>query len=256
MIDYEKIKRYVSDLLNLSGLDLEGESAAGTLLFHAYVAVAMFELMDAEERALVKGIQRRMKYFFSVNVNLKERKRKTAKEILPPTPLSIEKENKEKEEKHTHTDVREKRCEFSGLDARRNDFAKKLWTRHTQYSRELLTNFFNYWSEENPKTGRMRFEETRYFNIDKRLSRWVKSSYTLSDQTASIRLTKARKREQQEQTEASQQQAAAAEREQENVEREAKAEESRQTQMLTEDYIREHHDSLMAKIYRQKKKKT
>ena len=256
MIDYEKIKRYVSDLLNLSGLDLEGESAAGTLPFHAYVAVAMFELMDAEERALVKGIQRRMKYFFSVNVNLKERKRKTAKEILPPTPLSIEKENKEKEEKHTHTDVREKRCEFSGLDARRNDFAKKLWTRHTQYSRELLTNFFNYWSEENPKTGRMRFEETRYFNIDKRLSRWVKSSYTLSDQTASIRLTKARKREQQEQTEASQQQAAAAEREQENVEREAKAEESRQTQMLTEDYIREHPASLMAKIYRQKKKKT
>ena len=146
MIDYEKIKRYVSDLLNLSGLDLEGESAAGTLLFHAYVAVAMFELMDAEERALVKGIQRRMKYFFTVNVNLKERKRKTAKEILPPTPLSIEKENKEKEEINTHTDVRETRCEFSGLDARRNDFAKKLWAHHDKYSRELLTSFYNYWS--------------------------------------------------------------------------------------------------------------
>jgi hypothetical protein len=68
-------------------------------------------------------------------------------------------------------------------------------------------------------------------------------------------LKKAQKREQQVQTEASQQQAAAAEREQENVEREAKAEESRQTQMLTEDYIREHPDSLMAKIYRQKKNK-
>ena len=98
MIDYKKIERYVSDLLNLSGLDLEGESATGTLIFHAYVAVAMFELMDAEERALIKGVQRRMKYFFSSNFNLKERKRKTEKEILPPTPLSIEKENKEKEE--------------------------------------------------------------------------------------------------------------------------------------------------------------
>ena len=81
-MDCEKIERYVSDLLRLSGLDMEEGSASGTLLFHAYVAVAMFELMDANERALVKGVQRRMKYFFSSNFNLKERKRKTAKEIL------------------------------------------------------------------------------------------------------------------------------------------------------------------------------
>ena len=100
----------------------------------------------------------------------------------------------------------------------------------------------------------MRFEETRYFNIAHRLSRWVKSSYTLSDQTASIRLRKAQKREQQEQAAAEQRQTAAAEREQEMAAREAKTEKSRQEQMLTEDYIREHPDSLMAKIYRQKKK--
>ena len=37
--------------------------------------------------------------------------------------------------------------------------------------------------------------------------------------------------------------------------REAKTAQSKQEQMLTEDYIREHPDSLMAKIYRQKKKK-
>jgi hypothetical protein len=64
MMDCEKIERYVSDLLRLSGLDMEEGSASGTLLFHAYVAVAMYELMDAEERALIKGMQRRMKYFF------------------------------------------------------------------------------------------------------------------------------------------------------------------------------------------------
>ena len=63
MTDYEKIKRYVSELLTLSGINLEGESAAGTLLFHAYVAVAMFELMDTDERALVKGIQRKLLRF-------------------------------------------------------------------------------------------------------------------------------------------------------------------------------------------------
>ena len=251
---YSQIQSYVGKLLEMSGIERE-EGFVGKLLFHAYVAVALYEFTTVEERAIINGIQKRMNYFFSSTMKLKERKRKKEKDIFPPIPLSIEKENKEKEEINTHTDVRETRCEFSGLDARRNDFAKKLWAHHDKYSRELLTSFYNYWSEENPESGRMRFEETRYFNIANRLSRWVKSSYTLSDQTASIRLKKAQKREQQVQTEASQQQAAAAEREQENVEREAKAEESRQTQMLTEDYIREHPDSLMAKIYRQKKNK-
>ena len=250
---YSQIQSYVGKLLEMSGIERE-EDFVGKLLFHAYVAVALYEFTTVEERAIINGIQKRMNYFFSSTMKLKERKRKKEKDIFPPIPLSIEKENKEKEEINTHTDVRETRCEFSGLDARRNDFAKKLWTRHTQYSRELLTNFFNYWSEENPKTGRMRFEETRYFNIDKRLSRWVKSSYTLSDQTASIRLTKARKREQQEQAAVEQTEIVAAVRKQENAEREAKAEESKQTQMLTEDYIREHPDSLMAKIYKTTKK--
>ena len=255
MTDYEKIESYVDDLLNLSGVvNGEGERPVWLLLHHLYCAVAMFSLMNDSERALIKGVQRRLKYFFSFNVSIKQRKRRTEKEILPPVPLSLEKENKEKEEKKTHTDVRETRCEFSGLDARRNDFAKKLWSHHDKYSRELLTSFYNYWSEENPESGRMRFEETRYFNIAHRLSRWVKSSYTLSDQTASIRLRKAQKREQQEQAAAEQTQTAAAEREQEMAEREAKTAQSKQEQMLTEDYIREHPDSLMAKIYRQKKK--
>ena len=117
-------------------------------------------------------------------------------------------------------------------------------------------NFFNYWSDVNPKTHKMRFEEEEYWNIDCRLPLWKNNSHTVADAAAAIRLEKTQQKMTKEQTEASQQQAAAALREQENAEREAKAEESRQEQMLTEDYIREHPDSLMAKIYRQKKKKT
>ena len=256
MIDYEKIERYVSDLLNLSGLDLEGESATGTLLFHAYVAVAMFELMDAEERALIKGVQRRMKYFFSSNFNLKERKRKTEKEILPPTPLSIEKENKEKEEKTREIAGREISVPFSDLDVRRNAFRQEVWARRDKYEVQMLSDFFNYWSDENPKTHKMRFEEQRYWNIDRRLPRWKSNQFSNANQNAAIRLKKTKQKMAQEQTAAEQAQEAREVREQENAEREAKAEESKQTQMLTEDYIREHPDSLMAKIYRQKKKKT
>ena len=250
MTDYEKIKRYVLDLLRLSGLDLEGESAAGTLLFHAYVAVAMFELMDANERALIKGMQRRMKYFFSSNFNLKERKRKTEKEILPPTPLSIEKENKEKEEKTREIAGREISVPFSDLDARRNVFRQAVWARRDKYEVQMLADFFNYWSDENPKTHKMRFEEQRYWNIDRRLPRWKSNQFSAANVQAAIRLKRTQKQQAAEQTKT-----AAAERQLEMAAREAKSEKSKQEQMLTEDYIREHPDSLMAKIYRQKKKK-
>ena len=256
MIDYEKIERYVLDLLRLSGLDLEGESASGTLLFHAYVAVAMFELMDANERALVKGVQRRMKYFFSSNFNLKERKRKTEKEILPPTPLSIEKENKEKEEKTTLSAGRTLSLPLSDLEKRQNAFKMEIWNHRGDLDMDMLNDFYNYWTDVNPKTQRMRFEEQeRYFCVEKRLKRWKKNEISNSIAASRIRLKRTKKRDEQEQTEAEKSQTVAAEREQEMAAREAKSEKSKQEQMLTEDYIREHPDSLMAKIYRQKKKK-
>ena len=256
MTDYEKIERYVSDLLRLSGLDMEEGSASGTLLFHAYVAVAMYELMDAEERALIKGMQRRMKYFFSSNFSLKERKRKTEKEILPPTPLSIEKEKKEKEEKTTLSAGRALSLPLSDLEKRQNAFKMEIWNHRGDLDMDMLNDFFFYWTDVNPRTQKMRFEEQRYFSVEKRLQRWKKNEISNSIAASKIRLKRTRKRDEQEQTEAEKSQTAAALREQENAEREARTEKSRQEQMLTEDYIREHPDSLMAKIYRQKKKKT
>ena len=102
MKEYEKIERYVSNLLTLSGVDLEGESAAGTLLFHAYVAVAMFELMDAEERALVKGIQRRMKYFFFGQREPEREKAKNSKRNPSPYP-PIHRKRKQRKRRETYT---------------------------------------------------------------------------------------------------------------------------------------------------------
>ena len=253
-MDCEKIERYVLDLLRLSGLDMEEGSASGTLLFHAYVAVAMYELMNAEERALIKGMQRRMKYFFSSNFSLKERKRKTEKEILPPTPLSIEKEKKEKEEKTTLSAGRALSLPLSDLEKRQNAFKMEIWNHRGDLDMDMLNDFFFYWTDVNPRTQKMRFEEQRYFSVEKRLQRWKKNEISNSIAASKIRLKRTRKRDEQEQTEVSKVQEAAALREQENAEREARTEKSRQEQMLTEDYIREHPDSLMAKIYRQKKK--
>ena len=99
----------------------------------------------------------------------------------------------------------------------------------------------------------MRFEEQRYVSVEKRLQRWKKNEISNSIAASKIRLKRTRKRDEQEQTAAEQAQEAAAVREQENAEREAKAEESKQTQMLTEEYVKAHPDSLMAKIYKKTK---
>ena len=258
MTDYEKIEQYVRDLLTVMGVSKDGEEQSLWLfLHHACCAAAIYEVLDDNIKPAYQDALKRLNYFFSSKISLKQRKRRKEKEKFPPNPLIKEKEKKEKEKKiiYTHTAVGETGIVFSDLDERREAFKMECWARRDRYDRELLANFFNYWSDVNPKTHKMRFEEEEYWNIDCRLPRWKNNSHTIADATAAIRLRKAKQQQTQEQTAASQQQEAAAARKQEMAAREAKTAQSKQEQMLTEDYIREHPDSLMAKIYRQKKKK-
>ena len=259
MTDYEKIESYVDDLLTVMGVDKDGEEQSLWLfLHHACCAAAIYEVLDDGVKPVYNEALKRLNYFFSSKISLKQRKRRKEKENFPPHPLLKEKVKQEKGEKiiYTHTAVGETGIVFSDLDQRREAFKMECWARRDRYDRELLANFFNYWSDVNPKTHMMRFEEEEYWDIDCRLPRWKNNSHTVADATAAIRLNKTKAKQTQEQQAEEQTKIAAAEREQENAEREAKTAQSKQEQMLTEDYIREHPDSLMAKIYRQKKKKT
>ncbi len=257
MTDYEKIEQYVRDLLTVMGISKDGEERLLWLfLHHACCAAAIYEVLDDNKKPAYQDALKRLNYFFSSKISLKQRKRRKEKEKFPPHPLLKEKAKQEKGEKkeNTHTAVGETGIVFSDLDERREAFKMECWARRERYDRKMLANFFNYWSDVNPRTHMMRFEEEEYWDIDCRLPLWKNNSHTVADATAAIRMEKTQQKMTKKQTEASQQQEAAALREQENAEREARTEKSRQEQMLTEDYIREHPDSLMAKIYRQKKK--
>ena len=259
MIDYEKIEQYVDDLLTVMGIEKDGgEQSFWLFLHHACCAAAIYEVLDDGMKPVYNKALKRLNYFFSSKISLKQRKRRKEKENFPPHPLLKEKVKQEKGEKiiYTHTAVGETGIVFSDLDQRREAFKMECWARRDRYDRELLANFFNYWSDVNPKTHMMRFEEEEYWDIDCRLPRWKNNSHTVADATAAIRLNKTKAKQTQEQQAEEQTKIVAAEREQEMAAREAKTEKSKQEQMLTEDYIREHPDSLMAKIYRQKKKKT
>ena len=56
---YSQIQSYVGKLLEMSGIERE-EDFVGKLLFHAYVAVALYEFTTVEERAIINGIQKRV----------------------------------------------------------------------------------------------------------------------------------------------------------------------------------------------------
>ena len=182
MMDQQKIERYVEDLLTVSGILKDGaEQPVWLLLHHLYSAVAMYELMNPQQRALIAGIQRKLRYFFDAKCDLKERKRKQEKENTPPHPLYKEKARKEKEEKNIYIEGREA-------------FHQECLSYVNKYDVERLADFYNYWSEVNEKTGKMRFEKERYWNTERRLKRWMNTSYSADNSAAALRLEREKKK--------------------------------------------------------------
>ncbi len=189
-----KVERYVNDLMTVSGIEREGkEQSVGLALYHLLMSAALRDLMDDDDKELFKALAKKVQYFFCSSLNLKERKRKTEKKILPPNPLLKEKEKKEKAEKNI----------FIVADAK-EAFRKECLQHAGQYDVQRLTDFYYYWSEENEK-GKMRFECERYWNIDNRLKRWMTTRYSVDNTAAAIRLSKLKKQQVKDATGAEQQ---------------------------------------------------
>ena len=214
-MEQQKIEQYVRCLLESWAVHDDGdEQGVYRTLYHLLMAVCRYELMSADERVLATALTKKMQYFFETKFSLKERKRKTTKEKFPLKPLLKEKEKKEIEKK-TRPCVG---------DADLEAFRKECLAFVGQYDKQLVADFYNYYSERNPKTGKMRWQEQRYWNTKKRLERWVKNQYSSDITAASERLNKARGKRQQEQADSAQQRAIAAERERANAEAERQRE--------------------------------
>ena len=253
---YEKIEQYVADLLELGGLPVEGEEQrVRTLLHHLYCAVAMFEGLSPEERALVAGMQKKFRYFFETNCNLKERKRKNEKEKFPPAPPIKEKEKKEKDEKTTDTaaGAREEKSDY--FEARKEAFRKECLKYVGQVDTNELTKFFYYWSEACGKKGLMRWEMEKTWETQKRLDRWVKNSYTVSDAAAAIRLERTKGKESKQAKVSEQQQLAAQVRQQQDEAERRKDEQAKANRMDSRDYVKNNPNGYLAKLQREEENK-
>lgn len=55
---------------------------------------------------------------------------------------------------------------------RKEIFKKQIFQFQNQFSNKKLESFFNYWSEECEQTGRLKFEDEKFWNLETRISNW------------------------------------------------------------------------------------
>ena len=60
---------------------------------------------------------------------------------------------------------------------RENRFREQV-AQHTQYSKETLEAFSDYWTESNPNGKKMKFEMQKTFDIDRRLKTWERNNFS------------------------------------------------------------------------------
>ena len=221
----EVIERYVDQVLEVNGFCKGDKELLRQLLHRLYTAATMFHLMTDEQRALIGRIQTELSPFFVTKCNLKEGKRKGRKRKIPPTPPIKVKEGQVKDQKTL------------SRAARREAFHQECLGYVGEYDNQQLSDFYNYWSEENPKTGRMRYEDERHWSTERRLKRWMKNKYSSDNTAAALRLEKAKKGKKKEQDTAKQRQAAAVARSEDNERLFQAIEENKRNAVSYEKYL-------------------
>ena len=96
------------------------------------------------------------------NIQATNHKQSTNKQI------TTTKEGKNSKEKNKAT-----------IEVRKQNFKNDVF-KHTPYSNKVLNDFFNYWSELNRTTFKMKWEEETYFELNNRLKSWKSKEETWS----------------------------------------------------------------------------
>lgn len=62
------------------------------------------------------------------------------------------------------------------LDQRKQEFGQWIAECKGDYERDLLKEFYLYWTEKNPNGRKMRYEKEKTFDVCRRLATWAKNS--------------------------------------------------------------------------------
>ena len=250
----EEIKKRVDNMLVDRGLVKDyPDQTVRELLYHLFVAIDIYRYMTIAEKNKSGYWFRLFRGSYTLRNFLKERKRKRDKEKSPLHP-SYKKESGVKEKAQNNKKTNKSRG-LVDFDGRKDAFRQECLALRGQYDDEMLGEFYRHWSEKATDMDVMRFELETSWETENRVKEWSTSQITLEKRVAAIRLKRTRKKQQEDQSAAEKQQVQAAAREADNQRREQEMEESRKGKVSTEEYARQHPDSIVARLYREQQAK-
>ena len=221
----ELIEANVDQTLELRGLVKEGnEQQVRLLLYHLYVSVSIWNLMSFADKMNTLKWKRFLNDVFTLKNYLKKRTKKKAKEAPLPAPTPQEKEIKEKE---VETIYIQKGSSASDLVERKKAFLAECEQFVERYGRDVVNDFYAYWSEESARDQKMLWEYQRTWSTAKRMFKWSRNSINVDRSAAKIRLAKAEAKNAQQATISKEQKQIAAQREADNARREKELAESK-----------------------------
>lgn len=71
------------------------------------------------------------------------------------------------------TDTTNKEKKEEEIEKSKNSFKTEIFKFSNSFSQDHLESFFNYWCQENKQTGRLKFEDEKYWDLDFKLKNWV-----------------------------------------------------------------------------------
>lgn len=203
------------------------EQAIRQMFFHLFCAIRYYRDMTYAEKNKAGFLYRtKFKNTYSLTGFFKERKRKRDKKGSPLHP-SYKEESGVK-------DKAQKIIYIAGREA----FHQECLGYVDKYDEQRLADFYNYWSEVNEQTGKMRFEEQRYWNTERRLKRWMNTSYSADNSAAALRLEREKKKTVKHVATTVEQQAIAAKRAEDNARLEQEIRERKAKAVSHEEYLK------------------
>ena len=145
------IKAEVYDAIFRYGLDFEEPS------FTDEIARALFTLIKPQLDANIKRFE---------NGNKPKNKRSESK------TEAKDKQNESKVEANNNVNVNDNVNKNINIEERKNKFYDAIAKYVDEYPKEMLRDFFNYWSEHGENDKKLRFEKEKTFGIKQRLSTW------------------------------------------------------------------------------------
>lgn len=157
---------------NWRGIEIKiGEFVTSLDKLHAELNISIQTIRTALKKLEKTGyIERKPTNKFTL-IKLLDSDVFTKEFFISNKPRSNPKTNSQQSCNNQVTTTNKEKKELKTLE-RKEIFKKQIFQFQNQFPKEKLESFLNYWSQECKQTGRLKFEDEKYWNLKTRISNW------------------------------------------------------------------------------------